>query len=147
MGDITFKVTGASESAARMRVQARQFSFVIDEPPELGGSDAGPNPVEYVLAALAGCLNVTAHLVAREHKIRVEALTIDIEGNLNPARLLKQPTDDRAGYKAIFVTIHAKTDAEDTALAKWADEIERRCPVSDNLGASTPVQVSIRPAT
>jgi hypothetical protein len=33
-------------------VAIRQFSVGVDEPPGLGGQDAAPNPVEYILAAL-----------------------------------------------------------------------------------------------
>ena len=147
MPDLTFKVSGTSESAARMRVAARQFNIVVDEPPELGGSDAGPNPVEYVLAALAGCINVTAHLVAKEMQIALKSLSVDIEGDLNPARLLKNPTEDRAGYKSIRVQVKAATDADEKTLAAWRDEIEARCPVSDNLGSATPIVVEVMPIT
>ena len=143
MADVTFKITGESESPARMRVAARQFTITVDEPPELGGTDAGPNPVEYVLAALAGCINVTAHLVAKEMNISLEGLTVNIEGNLNPAKLMNKPTEDRAGYKSVRAHIQAKTDADQQTLEKWRDAIEQRCPVSDNLGNSTPLQVEL----
>jgi putative redox protein len=36
-------------------VAIRQFSVGVDEPPGLGGQDAAPNPVEYILAALGSC--------------------------------------------------------------------------------------------
>jgi len=51
-----------AETPTRVTAKARQFSIVIDEPPSLGGHDAGANPVEYLLASYAGCVNVMAHL-------------------------------------------------------------------------------------
>lgn len=33
-------------------VQVGPHRFTVDEPPEVGGTDAGPSPVELVLAAL-----------------------------------------------------------------------------------------------
>ncbi len=143
MSDHTFKIQAESESHARTRVTARKFTIIVDEPPELGGTDAGPNPVEYMLAALAGCINVTAHIVAKELKISLQGLSIEIQGDLNPARLLNRPTEDRAGYKSIHAVIQAKTDADTDTLAKWQSEIEKRCPVSDNLGNTTPIGVQI----
>ncbi|WP_370696129.1 OsmC family protein [Brachybacterium muris] len=37
----------------------------------MGGDDAGANPVEFVLAALVGCLNVVIHTVAKEKGVEV----------------------------------------------------------------------------
>ena len=59
----TFSIDATGDSATKTTVSARDFTFVVDEPPALGGDDAGPNPVEYLLGALAGCLNVVGHLV------------------------------------------------------------------------------------
>ncbi len=41
-------------ATSRTDVRLRDFTFVIDEPPERGGTNAGPSPLEYVAAALAG---------------------------------------------------------------------------------------------
>jgi len=37
------------------------FEIIVDEPSELGGTNEGPNPGEYLLIALAGCLSITGH--------------------------------------------------------------------------------------
>lgn len=68
--DSIFKVSAKSENSTKTTVKARNFSIVIDEPPILGGKDEGANPVEYVLAALAGCLNVVGHVVAKKWTFR-----------------------------------------------------------------------------
>lgn len=141
MSDLTFKVSGTSESPARTRVAARNFSLVVDEPPALGGSDEGANPVEYVLAGFAGCLNVVAHLVAQELGFKIHTLQIEAEGRLNPQRLLNHPTLDRAGFKDIGVQLHVHAEADEPTLARWVSIIESRCPVADNLGQPTPVRV------
>ena len=61
MAKLTFSINGKNANATRLDVKARSFSVVVDEPADLGGTDAGPNPVEYVLAGYAGCLNVVGH--------------------------------------------------------------------------------------
>lgn len=146
MADLVFQVDAKSESPARVRVAARQFTIVVDEPPELGGSDAGPNPVETVLAGLAGCLNVVAHLVAREQGIRIEQLSISARGELNPERLFNQPTTDRPGFKLIEATLSFRSDAPPDQLERWLAEVESRCPVSNNLGHATPLKLKLAPA-
>ncbi len=139
MGNLTFSVKARSESPARTRVTARTFTLVVDEPPALGGTDQGPNPVETVLAALTGCLNVVAHLVAKEQGLPLSDLEIEASGSLNPERFLNQPTSDRAGFKEIRVTLRFRTQANTDAVERWLREVESRCPVSDNLSHPTPV--------
>jgi uncharacterized OsmC-like protein len=68
MSDLKISIEGEAQSAARFSANARQFNIVIDEPPQLGGEDLGANPVEYLLASYAGCINVVAHLTAREEE-------------------------------------------------------------------------------
>jgi uncharacterized OsmC-like protein len=141
MQDVEFKVTGRSESSARIRVAARNFSLVVDEPHQLGGTDEGANPVEYLLAALLGCLNVAGHIVAKEMGFTIESLEIEASGPLNPSRLFNQPTEDRAGYKQVSVNLQVKSDANEDTLTRWLAAVESRCPVSDNIGNATPVSL------
>jgi uncharacterized OsmC-like protein len=41
---------------APFRVRKRDFEFVVDEPPERGGTDTAPNPLAFFLAGAASCL-------------------------------------------------------------------------------------------
>lgn len=144
--DLKFSISATSETPTRTQVKARNFTMYVDEPPQLGGEDKGANPVEYMLAALAGCLNVVGHMVAEEMNIKLDGLTIDIEGILNPAKFQGKSDAERAGYKQINVTIRAKTNAPDDVLKKWIETVESRCPVSDNIANPTPVKFNVTKA-
>lgn len=139
----TFSIDATGDSATRTTVSARDFSFVVDEPPALGGEDAGPNPVEYLLGALAGCLTVVGHLVADEMGITLENLSFHIEGDLDPAAFQGADTDARAGYQEVRVELSLDSDADADSLEQWLAAVEARCPVSDNLGAATPLSLSV----
>ena len=95
----TFHVSARADTATKTTVETRGFEFVIDEPEELGGSDEAPNPVEYLIGSWAGCLNVVCHVVADEMDLELGRLTIDIEGELDPAKFLGVADDVRAGYQ------------------------------------------------
>jgi len=144
MADSRFRVKAHSENQAKTIVKARQFEIVVDEPAELGGTDTGANPVEYVLAAFAGCINVMAHVIAKEMNFELRGVKIDISGDLNPARLFGLSYEDRAGYKQIEVRIKPDCDADAETLNKWKEAIENRCPVSDNLQNPTPVKIEVK---
>lgn len=144
MSDLTFRVKAHSENPTKTVVKARRFQLVIDEPEDLGGTNEGANPVEYILAALSGCLNVMCHLVAKEMNFTLRGVEITLSGNLNPAKLFGQETTERAGYKEIKVEINPDTDADKATLEKWIKTVESRCPVSDNLTNPTPVHISLK---
>ncbi len=87
MADLNFRVRAHSENPTKTIVKARGFEMIIDEPADLGGTNAGANPVEYELAAFCGCINVMAHIVAGEMGFELKGVNINIVGNLNPDRL------------------------------------------------------------
>jgi len=136
-------VTGAAESPTKLAVSVRDFSFVIDEPPSYGGTDSGPNPVEYLLASLAGCMNVVIHMIAQERGVEVRALHLTVKGELDPSRLMGQPTENRTGFQAIELIADIDSDASPDELNEVLRLSELRCPVSDNVGAETPIVVRL----
>lgn len=143
MSDLIFKVTGESTSTAQFIAETRNFRLVVDEPKELGGSDEDANPVEYILAGLAGCLNVVGHIVAKELGFTIKKLKIEISGNINPSRLFGTSTKERAGFKQIKIDLIPDTDANINTLVSWLKIVEDRCPVKDNLTNSTPVKLGV----
>lgn len=144
MPKLTFNAHGSAETATKLTVKARDFTLTIDEPPSLGGEDAGPNPVEYILAGFMGCLNVVVHMVARERGVTINALEVEASGPIDPSRLQGIPTDERAGYQSIELVFSIDADASDEEVAEIVRIAETRCPVSDNLKNPTPVSVRVR---
>lgn len=144
MSDLKFRVSAQSDNPTKTVVKARNFEIIIDEPADLGGTDEGANPVEYILAAFCGCINVMAHIIAKEMNIELRSLKIKMVGELNPNRLFGTSFDERAGYKGIEVAIQPDCDASDEQLSKWIEAIEDRCPVSDNIKNITPVNLKLK---
>lgn len=143
MSDLTFSVQGHSASHAKFIAKTRQFKLIVDEPEGLGGTDENANPVEYILAGLAGCINVVGHLVAKELGFSIQKLHIEVTGDINPDKLFGVSNTERAGFKAIDLKLIPETDASIDTLAEWLRIVQERCPVKDNLTNITPVKVSV----
>jgi uncharacterized OsmC-like protein len=139
--DVTYAINAKSTSHSRTDVTVRNFTVIVDEPENLGGTNAGPNPIELELASLSGCINVTGHLVARQMGFSIQALEMRLEGTLNPARFMGKDSEDRAGYKEIRVHLQIESDASPDILAAWKEAVEERCPVSDNLSKGTVISL------
>ncbi len=132
-----------SENSTRTVVETSGFKIIVDEPENAGGTNRGANPIEYVLAALSGCLNVVGHLIASEMGFELRGMEIDMVGELDPAKFMGQKTDKRAGYSTISVTVKPDTDADQEVKDLWLAKVEERCPVSDNLIYPTPVSITL----
>jgi uncharacterized OsmC-like protein len=145
----TFDARTELEEGTRVRAETRHFEFVIDEPESLGGTDAGPNPVEYLLGSLGGCLSIVGRVVAGEMDIDVAELAIDLEGDLDPAKFQGADVDSRAGFQEIRASVHAELRSRDGAPVsddtrdEWLARVEQRCPVSDNLSGETPIALDL----
>ncbi|MEM9858456.1 MAG: OsmC family protein [Bacteroidota bacterium] len=140
---INFSIQSKSQSSAKTSIKVRDFELLVDEPQDLGGTNEAPNLVEYILAGYAGCINVVAHIVAKEQNIQLKDLEIDIDGDLDPARLFGTSFEERAGYRNINVSLKTSTKLNQGQRIKWLKEVEYRCPVNDNLTNKTPINFSL----
>jgi uncharacterized OsmC-like protein len=120
--------------------------MTVDESEDAGGTDEGPNPLEYVIGGQAGCLNSTGHQVADDMGLDLDRIKIEIEGDFDPAKFMSESTDTRAGFQNVTVTIEADADTDDETLEEWGAQVEERCPVTDNVQNATPMELSVSKA-
>lgn len=66
MNDLKFSVVGESFFATQFIANTGEFILIVDEPKTLGGINEDANPLQYILAGLAGCANVIGHIVVKE---------------------------------------------------------------------------------
>lgn len=80
------EVVATPEGGYRCRVRARHFELVADEPPSVGGDDAGPMPTELFLAALASCFTMALVHVARKRGLTLPELRVHVTGDYDGPR-------------------------------------------------------------
>ncbi len=143
--EVKVLIRAESESPTRAKVRAGKFNLIIDEPESMGGTDQGPSPIQVLLMALAGCLNVTGHTIAEQRGITVNSMNIKIEGVMNPCNFIGCSFEERAGFQRIQVTIDADVEgATPEEKEAWIRETENRCPVTDNIKADTTIDVVLK---
>ena len=87
---------------------SREFSFDVDEPLELGGSNRFANPQEYLIAALNACMVVGYAAQCAVRSITIENLTVETEGNLNLRGFLGIDPAVAAGYEELRSVVRIK---------------------------------------
>ncbi len=128
-----YDVSGSRISPHRMEINTRDGEFVV-------GHDV--NPVEYLLGSVLGCLNSTATMVARDMDIDITSLEATVEGDINYASYKGETVDDRSGLQGLNVTLSVET-AGNADLETWLASVKDRCPVTDNIGNETGLNVTL----
>ncbi|MBK7404068.1 MAG: OsmC family protein [Phycisphaerales bacterium] len=116
----------AGETATQICVGPH--TLTADEPPEAGGNDTGPTPMELLLASLASCKVITVRLYAGRKGwplSRVEAVA-------------KVTALSGFAPQAIEVEMHLEGDLSAEQRARLQD-IAEKCPVQKALGAGVTV--------
>ena len=125
--------------------QQRATPFVLDndEPPVLLSGDKAPNPVEYVLHALAGCLMTSLVYHAAARSISVDGVDVRLEGDLDLHGFLGMDDSIRNGYQAIRVRFDVHGDLTDEQKAELVALAHQRSPVFDIITNQVPVDVGL----
>jgi uncharacterized OsmC-like protein len=88
----------------------RNFTVRIDEPAELLGSNAAPNPQEMLMAALNACIMVGYVAGCAMKGIEIQELEIRTDGGLDLRGFLGLDPSVKPGYDAINYTVTVKAN-------------------------------------
>jgi len=110
-------------------------TFVTDEPLDVGGEDAGPNPYTLILAALGTCISMTVTLYARRKQWPLEQVTVRLRQNRIHAKDCQEWAQNVEGYvHRIERSVNFKGDLTEEQLARLL-EISHKCPVHKTLSS------------
>lgn len=117
--------------------------FEADEPPVLLGENKGPNPVEYLLIALSGCL--TTALVTHASARGIELRNVDsrYEGDIDLRGFLGILEDVKKQYEAIRVYFRIDADITDEQKEDLLRQAQEYSPVYNSLKKSVNITVSL----
>ena len=62
----------------QQEITAGAHSLLADEPVDAGGGDSGPNPYDYLLAALGACTAMTLRLYAERKALPLDRVTVKL---------------------------------------------------------------------
>ena len=104
------------------KLDIRTHHLTIDEPPEHGGDDEGPNPQELLAASLASCTAVTMEMYAK-HK----------GWDLGPVEVEVQYTPAERGRPTVFeLALRLPSDCTEEQIQRL-HVIAAKCPVHRTL--------------
>jgi uncharacterized OsmC-like protein len=124
-------VRGGAENF-QQAVTAGKHHFVADEPVNVGGGDAGPDPYDYLLASLGVCTSMTVGFYARRNKWPLENVTVSLWHSRVHARDCEECETKDGMVDRIDVEVELKGPLTVEQHAKLM-EIAPKCPVHRTL--------------
>ncbi len=123
------------------RTEAMEFDH--DEPPIILGENRGVNPVEYAMAAVAGCVTTTFVVNAAARGIKLNSVRVELEGELDLRGLLNLSDEVRCGYEEVRMKFFIESDAPAEQIEELLDYAKNRSPVFDIITNPVPVKVEL----
>ncbi len=157
MAEAQWRATNEWVGGAHNRSEMQGFSFLgqedssreqpfladADEPPMLLGQNRGANPVEFVLAALLGCLTTTLAFFAAAEGIELRSVRSRVEADMNARGMLGLDPAVRNGFRGVRVSFEIEADAPRERIEALMQTARERSVVLDILTQPTPVTVEL----
>lgn len=115
------------------------FQVLSSEHQVLFGQDEAPNPIEWLLHSLVGCMTTTLAYQGASRGIAIEAVDSTIAGNIDLRGFFGTSDKVRTGWNNIRVNMRIKSDTSPIVLKSLA----KLSPVFDVVARSVPVNVTI----
>ncbi len=129
----TISVQGSMDNGFAIEMACSGHQVLIDQPRAAFGTDTGPSPLELVLAALGGCFGTIGRFLAHQRKIELRGMRFEIEADYDPAGLLGRDASVRPGFEEVRLRVDIDADLSHEQKREFLEEVERRCPLADNL--------------
>ncbi len=127
------RITAKLTSGMAVNVSNGRHDWNADEPPELGGTDTGPNPYELLLGSLAACTCVTLSWYCQYKKLPLHSVVTTYDFARVHAEDCKDcDLPDKGLIEKISSNIHIEGDFNDAQRKRLA-QIAERCPVHKTL--------------
>ena len=132
--NVVFRAETELVEDVRCSVKIRDFApFAVDEPADLGGTNAAVNPVELVLGALGTCQEIMYAAYASVMDIKLDKVKVDVKGYLDLKGLFAMDAAVPPGFRKICYETTIESPADTETLNKLVTIVESHCPVYDTL--------------
>jgi uncharacterized OsmC-like protein/pimeloyl-ACP methyl ester carboxylesterase len=136
------RVAGATADAFTCVVEAGRHRLTADEPKASGGADLGPDPYDYLAAALGACTVMTLNMYARHKQLPVERVVCEVTHRKIHAQDCADCTTREGKVDELFRRIAISGTLDDAQRARML-EIADRCPVHRTLGSEIRIRSTL----
>jgi uncharacterized OsmC-like protein len=130
--DIRSVVVRGSAAGFAQEIFAGPHRMTADEPVSVGGTDTGPSPYDFLLAALGACTSITVGMYARRKGWPLEDVTVNLRHSKIHASDCAECETKEGMLDRIERDIHFAGSLTNEQRSKLL-EIANKCPVHRTL--------------
>ncbi|MEE9134278.1 MAG: OsmC family protein [Nitrososphaerales archaeon] len=123
-------------------VSVREFSFISDEPEDIGGTNKGPRPMEYFLAGAALCEMSLIVGNAIDTDIKLNNIEIRARGRRD-IRGMHAIGGVQPGFQDVIYDVKIDSEADEESIKTLVARAESRCPGYNSLVRPVKVTTNI----
>ena len=131
------------KSGFQTEINANGHSLIADEPISVGGTNLGPTPYDYLVAALGSCTSMTLRMYADRKKWPLEDVVVRLKHQKVYAKDCEECEDKNVKIDEIEREIEVYGPL-DEAQKKRLLEIADRCPVHRTLHSQIVVKTKLK---
>jgi len=123
----------------------RNFKLIVDEPAQLGGQDEAPNPVEYLAAALCGCLTAGIATNAALFDTELKGIEVTIKADCDLHGILGLDKSVPNGLTHLDYTVKLTGANDEEKMLKSKETLDKKSFILNTLSKpfSTSTKVEI----
>ena len=127
------KVTAVSGKRPYVvEISSGKHQWNADEPPDLGGEDAGPSPYELLLGAVGACMMITSRMYAERKGWPLKSISVELDFSRVKAEECEDCESEKGLVSQIGIQMSLQGDL-DEAQKRRIFEIAGKCPVKRTL--------------
>jgi uncharacterized OsmC-like protein len=135
------KATGQLKEGFRTDVKVREFSYVFDEPQDIGGTNEGMHGAEVLLAGLVSCMAATIKFFSKKFEVQLDEIVVSVEGDYD-LRGAMGIEGFRPGYSEIEYKVQLVSSSDQANIDRLIAYSKTHCPVADTLANAAKVKLS-----
>ncbi|MGI9050997.1 MAG: OsmC family protein [Rubrobacteraceae bacterium] len=128
-----------TENGLRTEVTANGYALVADEPAGFGGTDAGPTPYDYLLAALGSCTAMTVRMHADRKGWPLESVRVLMKHGKIHAKDCAECETENGRIDRIEMELDLEGPLDEQQRRRLR-EIAEKCPVHRTLDSEVLIE-------
>ena len=122
----------------------KPYTFIIDAPAGLGGTEIGPSPLLVILGSIGGCIIAVTRFWANIMNIEIEEMTVNSRGHINLAAIFGIDDKLLAGYDNLEPVVRIKAKASDEKINQLMENVFNHCPVITNFSGASIIKPKVQ---